>query len=187
MILTQKELEVNAALQKTAIEKYTEAMREIAALLHVELDLDSPCHGGLKLQLELGKIITTLRAVQDERPEILESKNIKLGDNGGVGMVFYYMMVDEQMFAVKCELFGSDGVVRVSMVRPQFTFPDYWMKNTSETIVKEVAEKLKFLNSLRRLIILTRDIRTECDAQDTAESLARAQKAMAQLELLRRL
>ena len=184
MTLTQKELEVNAALQKTAIEKYTEAMREIAALLHVDLDLDSPYHGGLNLQIELGKVFATLRAVNNERPEIISRKNIRFSSNG---TAFYFKLGDEQMFIVAYETFNSGKTVRVGMGRPQFTFPDYWMKNTSETIVKEVAEKLKFLNSLRRLIILTQDVQRESNTQDTTESLARAAKAMAQLELLRRL
>lgn len=184
MTLTQKELEVNAALQKTAIEKYTESMREIAALLHVELDLDSSYHGGLNLQVELGKVFATLRAVNDERPEILNRKNLRFGSNA---RTFYFKLEDAPTFAVACETYNSGKTIRVGLVRPQFTFPDYWMKNTSDTIVKEVADKLKFLNALRRLIILTRDVQRESNTQDTTESLARAAKAMAQLELLRRL
>ena len=184
MTLTQKELEVNAALQKTAIEKYTESMREIAALLHVELDFDSSYHGGLNLQVELGKVFDTLRAVNDERPEILNRKNLRFNSNA---RAFYFKLEGAPMFVVTYETFNCGKTIRVGLGRPQFTFPDYWMKNTSDTIVKEVAEKLKFLNALRRLIILTQDVQHESKSQDTAESLARAAKAMAQLELLRRL
>lgn len=184
MTLTQKELEVNAALQKTAIEKYTESMREIAALLHVELDFDSPYHGGLNLQVELGKVFDTLRAVKYERPEILYRKNLGFNSNA---RAFYFKLEGEEMFIVTYETFNCGKTIRVGLGRPQFTFPDYWMKNTSDTIVKEVADRLKFLNALRRLIILTQDVQHESSTQDTADSLARAQKAMAQLELLRRL
>ena len=184
MTLTQKELEVNAALQKTGIEKYTEALREIAALLHVELDFDSIVHGGMNLQIEIGKVFATLRDVNNERPEILKNKNIRFSHNN---TAFYFKLRDEQMFVIPYLCSGSSRVVRVVMERPQFTFPDYWMKNTSDTIVKEIADKLKFLNALRRLIILTQDVQHESKIQDTAESLARAAKAMAQLELLRHL
>jgi hypothetical protein len=184
MTLTQKELEVNAALQKTAIEKYTEAMREIAALLHVELDFDSSYHGGLNLQVELGKVFTTLRAVNDERPEILNRKNLRFNSNA---RAFYFKLENEEMFVVTYETFNCGKTTRIGLGRPQFTFPDYWMKNTSDTIVKEIADRLKFLNALRRLIILTQDVQHESKTQDTAESLARAAKAMAQLELLRHL
>lgn len=182
MTLTQKELEVNAALQTTGIEKYTEAMRELAALLHVELDLDSHYWGGLKLQIELGKVFAGLIAARRDCVEPFKKRGLDFNWNDST---FHFRLPDGEYHSFDYVSYG--GAIRVTLARPQFTFPDYWMKTSANAIVGYIAVHLRDINALRRLVIMARDITSEYIDKSEAESLARAQKAMAQLELLRRL
>lgn len=182
MTLTQKELEVNAALQKTGIEKYTEALRELAALLHVELDLESPYWGGLKLQIELGKVFANLIAARRDCVEPFKKRDLTIDWSDST---FHFRIPDGGYHKFDYVSYGE--AIRVTLVRPQFTFPDYWMKASADAIVGYITEHLRDINALRRLVIMSRDITSEHVSKSEAESLARAQKAMAQLELLRRL
>lgn len=183
MKLNQKELEVNAALQKTGIEKYTKAMQDLADLLHVPLDLHSSRHGGEQLQCALGAIIADLYKLKDEHRMLVTSNGMDILNDGE-----WKIYLDDNPCVTFDYRYGlGTGNCWILFYRPRFTLSDFWMNNTADTIVEDIADKLRMVNILIGVVIRYRTIKACCEKQDDIESSARAEKAMAQLELLRRL
>jgi len=55
-------------------EKYLKAMNDLALAVKVELDLESPRHGGEKLQLETGRILIDVNRMSVLQPEIVNEE-----------------------------------------------------------------------------------------------------------------